>query len=341
MSDYSKIMDKAWVNQNSISKFKDLECVIFDCDGTLVDINKSYNACIKHSVGFILERMIGGKQWYNLVTDEIIMKFRMSGGFNNDTDTTYASILSAIASKTHDMEQVRKFVSNVATQADERGLESVEEYLSEVGFTKVVKRVKGELGHAGIGSSSLPGKVFDEFFYGKELFVKIYGKEPVFNYSEGFLEKDKVLISSESACQISHMFNGNIAIVSGRSRFATEYTLKSILQYFNLDASVFIEDEEKKVKNNRSQVKKPSPYSLLKSIKAFDVKNALCAGDSVEDIIMARKASENQNIKTVICGVYGSVADRDLQFKVFMNRNVDAILENVNILPSFLTMFED
>ncbi len=337
MNDYRKIMDNAWVNESSVSKFKDLDCVIFDCDGTLVNINNSYNACIKQTAGFILERLTGGKQWYDLVTDEIILKFRMSGGFNNDTDTTFASILSAVAAKTDDVELAQKFVLNIADHANEHGIISIEQYLSEVGFSDIVKKVKGELKYPGFADTSLLSKAFDEFFYGKELFVKMHGYEPVFNNSQGFIDKDEVVISAESANEIYSMFNEKVAIVSGRSRLATEYTLKPMLHYFNLNASVFIEDEEKKAKDP-SQVKKPSPYALLKSIETLNAGSALCLGDSVEDMLMANKASESENARTVFCGVYGVVPDRDLQLKVFMERNADAVIESVNVLPHFLTI---
>ena len=61
MSDYREVINNVWVKDNIVSKFNDLECVIFDCDGTLVNINNSYNACIKHTTGFILEKMTGRK----------------------------------------------------------------------------------------------------------------------------------------------------------------------------------------------------------------------------------------------------------------------------------------
>jgi phosphoglycolate phosphatase-like HAD superfamily hydrolase len=340
MNEYRKVMDNAWIKESSISKFKelDLECAIFDCDGTLVNINDSYNACIKHTAGFILERMTGGKQWYDLVTDEIILKFRMSGGFNNDNDTTYVSVLAALAAKTDDPELARKFILNIVTHADENGIVSIERYLSDVGFSDLVKKSKDMLQYPAPVGASLLGRAFDEFFYGKKLFVKMHGMEPMFNNSNGFIDGDKVVISSESAKEFSKIFNRKIAIVSGRSMLATEYTLKPILHYFNKDACVFIEDEENEVMRNNLnlQVKKPFPYALLKSMKALNSKSALCVGDSVEDMLMARKASENGYVQTLFCGVYGAVPDPDLQFKVFMERKADTIIENVNLLPTLL-----
>ncbi len=340
MNEYRKVMDNAWIKESSISKFKELvlECAIFDCDGTLVNINDSYNACIKHTTGFILERMTGGKQWYDLVTDEIILKFRMSGGFNNDTDTTYASVLAALAAKTDDPELARKFILNIVIHADENGVVSIERYLSDVGFSDLVKKAKDMLQYPAPVSVSLLGRAFDEFFYGKKLFVKMHGMEPMFNNSNGFIDGDKVVISLESVKEFSKIFNRKMAIVSGRSMLATEYTLKPVLHYFNKDACVFIEDEENEVMRNNLnlQVKKPFPYALLKSMKALNARSALCVGDSVEDMLMARKASENGYVQTLFCGAYGAVPDTGLQFKVFMERKADLIVESVNILPHLL-----
>lgn len=338
MTNYQKVLDNALVKEDSVSRLEGLDCVIFDCDGTLVNINNSYNACIKHTAGIILEQILGGNQWYDLVTDEIILKFRMSGGFNNDTDTTYASILSAIAANTDDVELAQKFVLNIATHADERGITSIEQYLSEIGFNETVKKIKDKLKYPGLADSSLLSRAFDEFFYGKELFTDMYGQQPKFNDSKGFIDKDEVIISSDKLDQISAMFNGKIAIVSGRGRLATEYTLRPILHYFNLDASVFIEDEEKRVIKEKLNLKvtKPYPYALLRAIEVLQGSKALCIGDSVEDMLMARKASESASIETVFCGVYGAVSNSNFQFKVFTERGVDLILEDINALPQVL-----
>jgi hypothetical protein len=42
-------------------------------------------------------------------------------------------------------------------------------------------------------------------------------------------------------------------------------------------------------------------------------------------------------MRTVFCGIYGSVKDGDSQLKVFKDRNADAIIENINMLPNLLT----
>ncbi len=336
MSKYRKIADNISVNENSLSKFKNLECAIFDCDGTLVNVNNSYNACIKKTVGFMLERVIGGKQWYDLVSDELILKFRMSGGFNNDTDTSYACILAALASGSKDVDTARNFALHVATKANYQGIRSVEDYLTQSGNANAVKKAKNDLNYPGLVGSSILSTVFDEFFYGKDLFLKMHRMQPRFNNSHGFIDGDEVVISDDTVHDLSKLFKKKMAIVSGRSRLATEYSLKNMLRNFNLDASVFLEDEEKEViaNNLNIRVNKPEPYALLKAMKALNAKSAISVGDSAEDIIMSSKVGEKYPI--VFCGVYGSGVDNEAQFKMFMDRDADAIIENVNLLPYLL-----
>lgn len=333
MSKYKKIADNISVNEDSLSKFRNLECAIFDCDGTLVNINNSYNACIKKTVGFILERLVGGKDWYELVSDELILKFRMSGGFNNDTDTSYASILAVLASGSKDVVAARNFALHVASKASPQGIRSVEQYLEKSGYTDAVKKAKSELNYPGLVGISMISTVFDELFYGKELFIKLHHMRPSFSNSKGFIDEDEVIISNDTVRDLQKLFKKKMAIVSGRSRLATEYSLKNILRNFNLDASVFLEDEEKEViaNNLNIRVNKPEPYALLKSMKALNAKSAISVGDSAEDIIMSRKVGEKYPI--VFCGVYGTGIDSGTQFKMFVDRGADAVIDNVNLLP--------
>ena len=43
-------------------------------------------------------------------------------------------------------------------------------------------------------------------------------------------------------------FNDNIAVVSGRSKLAAEYSLKPILDTFNQRACVYLEDEKSRIR---------------------------------------------------------------------------------------------
>ena len=110
------------------------DCVLFDIDGVLVDIRKSYNAAIKETVDYVLKFITGNNSFRTLVTDQIILKFRQSGGFNNDTDTSYAIILAILANPPKSISQGRKFLTQVAENSDESGYISVEKFLAIYGI---------------------------------------------------------------------------------------------------------------------------------------------------------------------------------------------------------------
>ncbi len=316
---YREISDSIY-----LSNIEQADALILDCDGTLVNINDSYNACIKYTVGYFLESLVS-RAWYDYVTDDLIQALRATGGFNNDIDTCYACILSAVASNTDDINKAREFALSIASKADARGIASVEEELR--GYD--LSRVKRVLNYP--SSNSILARKFDEFFYGKELFKKIYGIDA--NTTKGFIEYDQVIITEECLDDLKYRFGDNIAIVSGRSRIATEYALKSMLNKFNLSASIFIEDEER----NGNRIGKPDPYSIIRSMNSMGVKNAICVGDSVEDLLMSRNAMK-YGYKVSFIGIYENGLDSNKQLNIFKELRADAIIKNINLLPKLLSL---
>jgi len=73
-----------------------IDYIIFDIDGVLIDVKKSYNEAIKNTVQFVVKNLIQ-RDLKSLVTDKIILKFRQTGGFNNDADTSYAISLALLS----------------------------------------------------------------------------------------------------------------------------------------------------------------------------------------------------------------------------------------------------
>jgi len=297
--------------------------IILDCDGTLVDISESYNACIKHTVGFFLEKL-DNKPWYNFVTDRLIQILRASGGFNNDIDTSYVCILMALASKSNSIEDAREFAYKIASKSDARGIVSIEEALSnyDIHYPKNVLNYPSK--------ESILIRTFDEFFYGKELFKQIYGIDS--NIDHGFIEYDRLIITNDTLEYLKNKFNDNIAIVSGRSKIATKYTLKNMINKFNLNASVFIEDEER---NGNKMMSKPSPYSLIRSLELMNVNKAICVGDSVEDLLMSKNAKK-YGYDISFIGIYENGLDSNKQLSIFTELNADIIIRNVNLLPNVI-----
>ena len=83
---------EAYIRRDRISQIKEVDGIIFDCDGVLIDIRESYNKAISKSATYILEKMTGFPFPEDLFSNEIIHMFRATGGFNDDWDTVYGIV---------------------------------------------------------------------------------------------------------------------------------------------------------------------------------------------------------------------------------------------------------
>lgn len=301
-----------------------MDCALFDIDGVLVDIRRSYNDAIKKTVEFVLEQTTGRK-YKGLVTDRLILRFRQGGGFNNDTDTSYAIALAAMANR-QSTPRTRKFLFEVAENADDTGIVSVEKFLSRYG----IEKHKKVLVYPAPVKDSYIGRVFDELFYGPALFKKQNGLVPKYcKVKRPFIANDRIAVKKETMKLLHEWFSGNLAIVSGRSRLAAEYSLAPVLKYFNLDACVFLEDEAR-------EHAKPNPYAIKKAMQVMDANSAVYAGDSAEDMMMARRAQKEAGFEIAFVGVYGLSPQPANTLKQFREQEADAVAKSVNSLPLLL-----
>ena len=190
-----------------------------------------------------------------------------------------------------------------------------------------ISDVKARLGYPSADKNDLIHATFDQLFFGPELYSKIFQRKSKFS-EKGFIENDKVVVNSELIEVLKKKFNDKIAIVTGRGFNAINSSLKEILNQFNVENSVFLEDESR-------DLAKPNPQSLIRSMKGLNSKNCLYVGDSMEDMILAQKASE-LGFQTTFCGIYGSGKLPDMKKKLFAKHNVPLILESINQLPNIL-----
>jgi FMN phosphatase YigB (HAD superfamily) len=189
--------------------------------------------------------------------------------------------------------------------------------------------IKSRLGYPSTDKNDLIHATFDQLFFGPELYNKIFQKKS--NFSEkGFIENDNVIVNSELIEALKKKFNDKIAIVTGRGFNAISSSLKEILNQFNVENSVFLEDESR-------DLAKPNPQSLIRAMKGLDSKNCLYVGDSMEDIILTEKSSE-LGFHATFCGIYGSSNLPEMKKNMFIKKNTPFILESINSLPKALNL---
>ncbi|MDW0155670.1 MAG: HAD-IA family hydrolase [Nitrososphaeraceae archaeon] len=303
-------------------------CIIFDIDGTLIDTRESYNKSIKKTVQFLVKYIdISKENLGKIVSDEQIFKFRKSGMFNNDIDTSYALVLSILCGPPKKADLLF-FIENIAQSASSKGIKSVENYLKDYSEIRL-KQIKKLLMYPGDVKTSIIARVFDEYFYGPQLFKKQHGTNSKYYSGRPLIENDILLATNSTLKKISNMFDMRTGIVSGRSRIAAEYSLKSVFKLFDIKGSVYLEDEKR-------EMGKPNPSALIKSVKSFGVSNAFYVGDSAEDLFMVQRARKISNLDIKLIGVCASNARSNQIRSLFTSNGTSLIVKNINELPNIL-----
>ena len=216
-------------------------------------------------------------------------------------------------------------ILDVLNNADDTGIAYIEDFLDKIDVD--ISDIKSRLNYPSVEKNDLIHATFDQLFFGPELYEKIFQKKSKFS-DKGFIENDNVIVTSALIEALKKKFNDKIAIVTGRGLDAISSSLKEILNQFNVESSVFLEDESR-------DLAKPNPQSLIRAMKGLNSKNCLYVGDSMEDMILAKKASE-LGFNATFCGIYGSSKLPEMKKKLFTEYGAPLILETINQLPDIL-----
>ena len=313
-----------YLDDSCIDLLNDIDTIIFDCDGVLIDITKSYDLAIVKTTQYVLEN-------YSKITNsinvdfKIIDGFKSTGGFNDEVDLAYAAILSLVAAKKLEKDPT-EFIFDVIKNSDSNGIVTVEKYLQN---QTDISEIKNQLSYPGTHHDNPLYQIFDQLFYGPELYKKLFDKDSKFS-EPGLIEQDDVIINNSLLELLEKRFNSKIAMVTGRGKESVNYSLKELLARFNLKNSVFLEDESR-------DLAKPNPKPLLDSIKGMNGTSTLYVGDSMEDFIMAKRVTE-MGTKTTFCGIMGTSKNPQEKLELFEKNEAVLVLESIHLLPKVLNL---
>jgi phosphoglycolate phosphatase-like HAD superfamily hydrolase len=345
----------ALLRPGSRDLLRKVDAVVFDCDGTLIDVRESYDATIMKTVEAMVEGFSGVELPIEEVGGKMILEVRSTGGFNSDWETTYAlSLLSEVAIERTRREargregQVGRIVAALAELVDSfasrnrlAGHRSVDSYLRRGGLeSDSVEELRRYLGFPGTARDSRLAATFDQIYYGGELFRKIYGFRPSVWNDEGLIDRETLLISREDLVRFRKIVGGKkMAIATGRSFVAVRHTLGRLLQYFERDASVYIGDGEidPGVASEMAKYSKPSGASLVRAHEVLSADAMLYVGDSAEDRLMVDDARRRYR-SICVAGICGSSFDERAQVSYFTRTDSDLLVNSVSQVPDVLEM---
>lgn len=312
------------IKKDAVKLIDKSDGIIFDCDGVLVDVSKSYDLAIKQTTRLVLRKFANINSIP--ITSKIISGFKATGGFNDEVDVTYASILSLVAADKLGIDP-KTFINTVINNANSTGIISVEKFLDTLNVD--LSGIRQNLDYPGPHPTNPLYKIFDQMFYGAKLYQKIFHKKSQFQ-QRGLIENDAVIVTKKLLDILNKKFQDKIAIVTGRGKKSAQYSLNQLFHRFDVHASVFLEDEPRKLA-------KPNPKSLIMSINNLNSKYCIYVGDSMEDLLMAKKA-KTLGKKTIFCGIYGTSENPNSKKRFLEKNKADIILESINLLPKALNL---
>ncbi len=240
-----------------------MDVLIFDMDGVLIDVSKSYRKAIQKTVQIYMETCLGFKRTKeDWITNEEISLFKSVGGFNSDWDLTSGILLYLLSvSGFPSLRKLKRFSSIQETLSylkkkssisywkpyprylkfsrptpsplmgeGRRNLSSfLDKVKSKGGGLKGIRRVLGTswqgwvYGAGNLEKENLVKRIFQELYLGKQ-FAPYYHLRPIFYKGKGLHAQERLLISKEILSSLRRKVRMGIA--SGRPRYEAELALK-------------------------------------------------------------------------------------------------------------------
>ena len=286
--------------------------IIFDVDGTLVDVSESYKQTDLITPYIYAQKALGIRDLPtvdNWFTVDFIDDLKEKAGFNNDyTCTTtlldfFLEILNlkvdnydVISMKNVSFETLHiKRMSEVKTRwykylkekfsVDEKRPEKI---LDESKWRNLIQN-KGSF-----RDINYIERIFQEIYYGATKFVEYYGIEPKFYQSdEGYYKKEKLLIPVELLKQLQSK-NISLGIATGRPQEDLDLFIErfSLRDFFRKNLIITLTDVQKEEGRLESKeiLSKPHPWSILELKRRLgNGYKIIMIGDSKDDLVCASK----------------------------------------------------
>lgn len=214
-----------------MNKLQNIDGIIFDVDGVLIDIKLSFTQAIKQTASYILMKKYDQEI---AIKDADVARLRSIEGFNNDWDITYI-LIELLRKKVRRNEFTTKIKRLNRSQRQEEKYKEIQ-------------------------------NAFETFYWGDRLFYKNRGIKAPFAYSKGLINNEKLLIKKSLLQKLKKQYK--LGIATGRTRYEMAFPLekwKLTPKYFEKEFIV-TEDDVYETKpnpaplleaNKRMKVKNP------------------------------------------------------------------------------------
>ena len=281
-----------------------VDAVVLDVDGVLVDVADSYRRAVVESV----DRVYG-----ETISRTDIQRFKDAGGFNNDWEVTDAAALFVLASREADVADIAAFTDAVAERGG--GLDAAKGVVRELLDAPAADRVFDAW------DPDRLREVFQTLYLGSELYRDLEDGEPAFD-APGYIHDEPVIVEDGTLETLAERYA--VGVVTGRPAAEADIALDR--------AGLDLPEDHRFTMDDWAEGK-PHPAALVTLAERFDAERIAFVGDTLDDVTTAVNADE-----TVYYGVgvlTGGLTGEDGRRK-FAGVGASAVVESVNDLPELL-----
>jgi HAD superfamily hydrolase (TIGR01548 family) len=284
-----------------------VDAVVLDIDGVLVDVADSYRRAIIESV----ERVYG-----DTIAKTDIQQFKNASGFNNDWELTDAAALFVLTARETDVD-VTAFTDAIA--AGGGGLDAAKAVVRDLLDEPVAERVLDAWDPRGLR------EVFQTLYLGSELYRDIEGGEPAFD-APGYINDEPKLVSTETLEELHRRYA--VGVVTGRPAAEADIAMDRV--------GLSIPDEHRFTMDDWEQGK-PHPHALVTLAERFDAERVAFAGDTLDDITTAvnADAEDDERVYYGVGVLTGGLTGEDGR-RAYAEAGASAVVESVEDLPDLL-----
>ena len=287
-----------------------VDAVVLDIDGVLVDVEHSYRRAIVES----LEHVYG-----EAIDKEDIQLFKNAGGFNNDWELTDAAALYVLARRERPRLSIETYTGLIAASGGgiEAARTAIADELDPAAREQVLDAWDPDRLRA----------VFQQLYLGPERYRRLEGAEPDPDIDAGrFIDDESVLLSEATREALSAW---PLGVVTGRPAAEADIALERV----GLEVP-----EEHRFTMDDWEEGKPHPRALVALAERFDADRLAFVGDTLDDVRTVGNAAETDPGREYLgVGVLTGGLTGEAGREKYRKAGADAVLEHVDDLPERLS----
>ncbi|MFC7072363.1 TIGR01548 family HAD-type hydrolase [Halovenus rubra] len=284
-----------------------VDAVVLDIDGVLVDVADSYRRAIVESLDHVYDETIARSD---------VQQFKDAGGFNNDWELTDAAALYLLACREGCDLSLDQFTTDIAAMGG--GLEAARTVTSEELTLANRERVFATWDHDHLRDT------FQQLYLGSSLYRDLEDKEPSLE-TEGFIHDEPVLATEATLQQLQSEYA--VGVLTGRPAAEADIALERV----GLD----VPDAHRYTMDDWDSGK-PDPDALIRLAEQFSADSIAFAGDTLDDVKTAVNAASADSRTYRGVGVLTGGLTGEHGRKKFERVGTAAVVDSVNDLPAIL-----